>query len=464
MLNTKKLLLGGILPLYASMLCAQQTKQPNIVLINIDDYGWADLTSNGSDYYETPNIDKLKSDGVWFNEAYAGAANSAPSRACMLTGMNTPRHGMFTVANSDRGKATTRRLIPIENRRILEDGIQILPQVLKDAGYQTCHIGKWHVTNDPTQNGMDINIAGSHAGHPATYFAPYRNKKLKDGEKGEFLMDRLGSEAVSYLQNASKKKPFFLYYAPYEVHTPLQAEPHLIAKYKNKKGTKAHNNPVYAAMIEAMDRNVGKVLAEIKALGIANNTLIVFTSDNGGVYNISKQWPLRAGKGSFYEGGIRVPLIVYQQGKYEHREIKHIPVAQLDLFPTFLELADISTKKRTLDGKSLVSLLNKKEKAYIERPLFWHFPAYLEQGNAETHDPIFRSTPVSVVRKGDWKLIQYYETNTFELFNLRSDISEKKDLSNIEVAKTEAMKSLLSEWQQQVNAPIPTQLNPKYVQ
>ena len=464
MLNTKKLLLGGILPLYASMLCAQQTKQPNIVLINIDDYGWADLTSNGSDYYETPNIDKLKSDGVWFNEAYAGAANSAPSRACMLTGMNTPRHGMFTVANSDRGKATTRRFIPIENRRILEDGIQILPQVLKDAGYQTCHIGKWHVTNDPTQNGMDINIAGSHAGHPATYFAPYRNKKLKDGEKGEFLMDRLGSEAVSYLQNASKKKPFFLYYAPYEVHTPLQAEPHLIAKYKNKKGTKAHNNPVYAAMIEAMDRNVGKVLAEIKALGIANNTLIVFTSDNGGVYNISKQWPLRAGKGSFYEGGIRVPLIVYQQGKYEHREIKHIPVAQLDLFPTFLELADISTKKRTLDGKSLVSLLNKKEKAYIERPLFWHFPAYLEQGNAETHDPIFRSTPVSVVRKGDWKLIQYYETNTFELFNLRSDISEKKDLSNIEVAKTEAMKSLLSEWQQQVNAPIPTQLNPKYVQ
>ena len=464
MLNTKKLLLGGILPLYASMLCAQQTKQPNIVLINIDDYGWADLTSNGSDYYETPNIDKLKSDGVWFNEAYAGAANSAPSRACMLTGMNTPRHGMFTVANSDRGKATTRRLIPIENRRILEDGIQILPQVLKDAGYQTCHIGKWHVTNDPTQNGMDINIAGSHAGHPATYFAPYRNKKLKDGEKGEFLMDRLGREAVNYLQNASKKKPFFLYYAPYEVHTPLQAEPHLIAKYKNKKGTKAHNNPVYAAMIEAMDRNVGKVLAEIKALGIANNTLIVFTSDNGGVYNISKQWPLRAGKGSFYEGGIRVPLIVYQQGKYEHREIKHIPVAQLDLFPTFLELADISTKKRTLDGKSLVSLLNNKEKAYKERPLFWHFPAYLEQGNAETLDPIFRSTPVSVVRKGDWKLIQYYETNTFELFNLRSDISEKKDLSNIEVAKTEAMKSLLSEWQQQVNAPIPMQLNPKYVQ
>lgn len=464
MFNTRKRVLGGILPLYASMLCAQQNIQPNIVLINIDDYGWADMGSNGSKYYETPNIDKLKAAGVWFSEAYAGAPNSAPSRACMLTGMYTPRHGMFTVGDSERGKATTRRLVPIGNKRILEDGIQILSQVLKDAGYQTSHIGKWHVTNDPTKNGMDINIAGSHAGHPATYFSPYRNKNLKDSEKGEFLMDRLGNEAVNYVQNASKEKPFFLYYAPYEVHTPLQAEPHLIDKYKNKKGTKAHNNPVYAAMVEAMDRNVGKVLAEIKALGIENNTLIVFTSDNGGVYNISKQWPLRAGKGSFYEGGIRVPMIVYQKGKYEQREIKHIPVAQLDLFPTFLELADISTKELTLDGKSLVPLLNRKDKAYIERPLFWHFPAYLEQGNAETHDPIFRSTPASVVRKGDWKLIQYYETDAFELFNLRTDISEKKDLSKVEISKTEELKSILSEWKEQVKAPIPTQLNPKYVQ
>ena len=457
-----KVIMLGWLPFMTSMSVAQQNRQPNIVLINIDDLGWTDLSCNGSCYYETPNIDRLRTQGIWFNDAYAGASNSAPSRACMLTGMNTPRHGMFTVDRADRGKSEDRKLIPVTNKEILDDGIQMLPQVLKDAGYQTCHIGKWHVTEDPTRNGIEVNVAGNHAGHPASYFSPYKNKNLKDGPKGESLQNRLADEAVNYLKNVNKEKPFFLYYATYAVHTPLQAEKFLIEKYKNKKGTEAHYNPVYAAMIEAMDRNVGRILNQIKLSGIEKNTLIVFTTDNGGVYDISKQWPLRAGKGSFYEGGIRVPLIVYQEGKYEKCEVKGIPVMQMDLFPTFLDLANISDKNLLLDGKSLVPLLVGKAKKLKERALFWNFPGYLEGGNAESHDKIFRTTPVSVVRKGDWKLIQYYETDEIELFNVSEDISERKDLSKEYPAKTKQLLKLLTKWKKRTKAPVPTKLNPYY--
>ena len=458
----KIIILCGILPLAAGTLRAEHKKQPNIVLINIDDLGWTDLSFNGSTYYETPNIDQLRAKGVWFSEAYSGAANSAPSRASMLTGMYVPRHGMFTVGEADRGKAEHRKFVSIVNRTELEDGIQMLPQVLKNAGYQTCHIGKWHVTLDPTRNGMEKNIAGNNAGHPKSYFAPYHNKDLKDGEKGEFLMNRLGDEAVEHLRNVSKEKPFFLYYAPYEVHAPHQAEAHLIEKYTQKKCTEAHFKPTYAAMLEAMDRNVGKVLDCIREMGVEKQTLIVFTSDNGGLYSASRQWPLRAGKGSFYEGGIRVPLILYQKGRIEKKTVEHVPALQMDLFPTFLELAGISAEELLLDGKSLLPLLSDKTEAYAGRPLFWNFPGYLEGGNKETHDPIFRTTPVSVVRKGDWKLIQYYETGEVELFNIRKDLSEEQDVSKTYPSKTKEMLNTLSLWKKEVHAPIPTELNPRY--
>lgn len=442
---------------------AKGLSKPNIVLINIDDLGWADLTSSGSQYYETPNIDRLRKQGVWFNQAYAGAANSAPSRACLLTGQYTPRHGIFTVGNSDRGKSCDRKLIPVPNRTILQPDAQMLPQVLKEAGYQTCHIGKWHVTEDPTQNGIDVNIAGNHAGHPKSYFVPYLNENLKDGKEGEFLMNRLGDEAVAYLQKVDKNRPFFLYYATYEVHTPLQAEQFLIDKYKDKPTTKAHNNPVYAAMVEAMDRNVGKVLDTIDQLGIAGNTILIFTSDNGGVHSISRQWPLRAGKGSFYEGGIRVPMVIYQKGQFEKGEVNHVAVSQLDLFPTLLDLAGIAPETLLLDGKSLLPLLHGKTSAYKERPLFWHFPAYLEGGNGETTDVVFRTRPVSVIRQGDWKLIENYETGKLELYNIRQDFSEKQDLSDCNSEKKKYLYRLLTEWKQNIQAPVPALLNPDYI-
>lgn len=436
---------------------------PNVVLINIDDLGWTDLSCNGSKYYETPNIDNLKEKGVWFSMAYAGASNSAPSRACMLTGQNTPRHGVYTVGNPDRGKKEHRKLISYTNRVVLPDGIQILPDLLKQNGYQTFHVGKWHVTENPLDCGIDKNIGGNHAGNPRTYFSPYRNPDLKDGEKGEYLPDRLGDEAAKLIKEADRKKPYFLYYATYAVHTPLQAPEELIEKYRNKPKTEAHNNPVYAALVEAMDRNVGKVLKAIKDSGQSDNTVIIFTTDNGGVYDISKQWPLRAGKGSFYEGGIRVPMIIYQPGKYEDKVYDDVMVSQLDLFPTLMDLAGVSKENLLLDGKSLKPVLEGGKTSVLKkRSLFWHFPAYLEGGNKESVDRLFRSRPVSVMRKGSWKLIENYEDNSLELYNIEKDLGENENLINKYPLKAKEMQKELEEWKSDVKAPFDFELNPYY--
>lgn len=464
-INIKIILLGISSTLFLEIQ-AQDKKRPNIILINIDDMGWSDLSGNGSSYYETPNIDKLKDRGIWFSNAYAGCANSAPSRACLLTGKYTPRHGIFTVGNPDRGDARYRKWISVPNRTSLRPDILTLPQVLHDAGYQTCLIGKWHVTEDPMRNGMDINIAGSHMGNPYTYFSPYHLPALKDGFNGEYLTDRLGDEAAHYIKTINTKRPFFLYYSTYAVHTPLQSLQPIIEKYRKKSGNFAHHNPVYAAMVESVDKNVGKVLNAIHESGIENNTLIIFISDNGGVYRISKQTPLRAGKGSFYEGGIRTPMIIYQKGCFEHRVINDIPVMQIDIFPTLLELLDIKREGLLLDGMSLCQLLKGEFRPYRKRALFWHFPAYLEGNNEDTREATdsgyFRTRPVSVIRLGDWKLIQNYENDSIELYNLKNDISEHHNLARKKVKKRKKLFRLLQNWKAKVNAPVPTQLNPKY--
>ena len=439
-------------------------QQPNIILINIDDLGWADLGYNGSCYYETPHIDRLHSMGISFQNAYAGASNSAPSRACMLTGLYTPRHGVYTVNPTERGKAANRKLIPCKNNRSVPNSFILLPQTLKSAGYQTCHIGKWHVTENPLSSGMDTNIGGTKAGHPKSYFSPYHNPTLTDGPKGENLTERLAAEAVNYIDTINKKKPFFLYYATYAVHTPLQAKAKLVEKYKKKQPTKAHSNPTYAAMIETMDQAVGRVMQAVERNGIAENTLIVLTSDNGGAYHISRQWPLRAGKGSFYEGGIREPLIIYMKGKYEGGDTYHEPVSQLDFYPTFAELAGIKLSFKP-DGKSLLPLLDKGETAYLnKRALYWHFPAYLESvhGDNEGRDPLFRSRPVSVIRQGAWKLIENLEDGTLELYNLKQDISEKQDVSRKYPKLAKRLYKQLQRWRIETKASIPTEINPLY--
>lgn len=450
--------------LVASTLAAGAAERPNIVLINIDDLGFTDLSFQGSSFYETPNIDRLRAESVFFSNAYAGAANSAPSRAVLMTGHFAPRHGIYTVNPPDRGRAASRALIPAANADTLYNGYPILPLLLQKSGYTTAMVGKWHLGSDPTQQGFDVNVGGGKAGHPKSYFSPYKNPNLQDGEAGEYLTDRLGNEAVRFIESQQGAKPFFLYYAPYAVHTPLQPKPELLEKYKAKPSTEAHNDPKYAAMIEAVDANVGKILEVLRRNNLEENTLVILTSDNGGVYNISKQWALRAGKGSFYEGGIRVPLLVRWKGQTPTNATIDYPVGQIDLYPTLMALLGNEAMLPQLDGENLLSYFESGFPSGDDKRLLWHFPAYLEGGNKETTDGEFRSRPVSVLRKGDWKLIYNYETETSELYNLKEDVSERVDRVAEKPELAATLKSQLFEELDALHAPIHFAPNPKFQQ
>lgn len=442
--------------------CSKNSAQkPNVLLINIDDLGWSDLGYNGSEYYETPNIDQLRSEGVYFPNGYAAASNSAPSRAAMMTGVYGSQNGVYTVNDPNRGKAETRKLIAAENHITPYAELQLLPQMLKQNGYTTCHAGKWHLGDDPTQQGFDRNIGGFIKGHPSSYFSPYNNPHLTDGEDGEHINDRITDDVINFIDERDPNSPFFIYYATYSVHTPLQAKAELVEKYRAKEPTAAHNNATYAAMIETMDGNLGRLLSCIKDRGLEQNTIIIFTSDNGGVYNISKQWPLRAGKGSFYEGGIRVPFIVKYGDRYQAGLTNNSPVSQMDIIPTLMELTSSAHSGIQPEGKSLAKILANGE-CITDRPLFWHFPAYLEDGNKECYDPIFRARPQSVIRKGDWKLIYHYEDEVYEMFNLRDDLSERRNVVDLYPDKFVELKQELSRWLERIDADVDLELNPKY--
>lgn len=456
----------NIIIVLVSLQCFTQNKEkPNIIYINIDDLGWTDLTCYGSLYYETPNIDRLAKMGIKFTNAYASAANCAPSRASLLSGQYSPRHGIYTVGTSERGNTKNRKLIPIQNTKTLHDSIVTIAESLKRSNYITASVGKWHLGDDPKTQGFDINIGGTHAGHPKTYFSPYKNKNLKDGPKGEYLTDRLTDEAISFL-NKNKSNPFFLYMTYYSVHTPIQGKEELIKKYKRKKSSLEHKNATYAAMIEAMDTNIGRLINTIEKLNLIEQTIIILTSDNGGLYTVSKQYPLKHGKGSYYEGGIRVPLIMRWDGKIKPQNISNIPVSNIDFYPTILDITKTArNRNQILDGKSLAPILFNKG-SFKKRPLFWHFPIYLEASrgyNKETgRDPYFRTRPGSVIRYGNWKLHQYFENGDIELYNLKKDISEQHNLVNSKQKKVNELLDLLNNWRKQTNAPIPKQSNTKY--
>ncbi len=436
--------------------------RPNIVIINIDDMGWLDVGFMGSKYYETPNIDRLSSQGMVFTNGYAAAANCAPSRACLMTGEWTPRHGIYTVDNSDRGKSRDRKLIPIPNTVTLADDILTIPEVLKKNGYTTCHAGKWHLTDDPLKRGFDVNIGGSHAGNPGSYYPPYKNvSSLQAPSPGYYLTNLVMDKTLDFLKTVDNK-PFFLYYAPYAVHTPIQPVKELLGKYANKPEWNGQKNVEYATMVENVDQQVGRLIDQLECRGMMDNTFIIFTSDNGGVYNITKQWPLRAGKGSVYEGGIREPLFFVWKGKIKGGSQSDIPVSNLDFFPTILRVAEInSVESKILDGESILPVLTGSG-TMKERPLFWHFPIYLEGGNKECQDTIFRTRPGSAVRLGDWKLIQYFENNDLELYNLKDDIGEKNNQASSNTEKTRELLDLLMKWRNEIGAPVPFQLNPNF--
>jgi arylsulfatase A-like enzyme len=436
-------------------------ERPNIILINIDDMGWKDVGFMGSKYYETPTIDALAAEGMIFNQAYAAAANCAPSRACLMSGENTPRHGVYTVNNSDRGKSKDRKLIPVKNNFTIDENFLLLPEILKENGYTTCHAGKWHITKDPKNQGFDVNIGGSHAGNPGSYYPPYKNVPSIQASNNEYLTDIVMNMTLDFV-NKNHSDPFFLYYSPYAVHTPIHPVMSLLDKYKSKQPSNGQNNPEYATMVENLDRNIGRLIRLLKEKKVYNNTFIFFISDNGGVYKVTKQKPLRAGKGSYYEGGIREPAFAVWQGKINKGSITEKPITNLDIFPTLLEVANIEKPEgKILDGMSLLPFLTKKEDLKL-RPLFWHFPIYLEGGNIESQDPIFRTRPGSAIRLGDWKLIQYFENNELELYNLKEDISENNNLFEDHPKKGKELLSVLENWRRETNAPIPQNVNPDY--
>lgn len=443
---------------------AKKENKPNLILIFVDDLGITDLGYTGSKYYQSPNIDRLAKEGMIFTEAYASAANCAPSRACLNSGQYGSRHGIYTVKSSARGKVEHRKLIPTENNTIIPDSVYTMAEILKDNGYFTCHAGKWHLSDDPTDHGFHLNIAGSHAGHPPGYIRPFSKKKklpiYGEGPAGQYLTDWLTDEVVNFVDTIGEQ-PFFLNFCTFTVHGPIQAKEEKTVHYEHRKSTAAHNNPKYAAMIESLDENVAKLFAALEENGQLENSLIIFTSDNGGVYETTKQWPYRAGKGAYYEGGIREPMFALWPGVIEAGTECKTPVNNIDFYPTFLEAAGIQKDiSHTLDGVSLVPLF--KQHQVDAHPLFWHFPVYLQKGYEECQDPLFRCRPGSALRFGDWKVIHYYENDEVELYNLKTDIGEKHNLAKENPKKTKEMLSMLDEIIKETNSPIPTKLNPKY--
>ena len=441
-------------------------EKPNVVLIVADDLGWSDLSYMGSTYYETPNIDKLSKSGMTFYNGYASSANCAPSRASMLTGKYHPFHGIYSVKNSDRGNKKTRKIIPIKTKTKLELEYFILPEMLKSKGYSTGHFGKWHMGPKgyyPEQMGFDINIVGNEHGGPGSYFSPYKYPNMSNGPKDEYLTDRIGDEVVKFIEK-NKENNFFAYVPFFSVHTPIQSKSEYEKKYRNKESNEYHNREDYAGMIQSLDENIGKILEKIDKLNLSKNTLIIFTSDNGGIKAISNQYPLRAGKGSYYEGGIKVPMIFSWPEKIQAGSTSNERVSNIDFYPTIKKIIGYN-KTIDLDGEDLTPIFNSK--ALKKRELYFHFPIYLEPYNVHLDsgsDPLFRTRPGSVIIKDNWKLHHYYEDNNFELYNLENDISESKNLININKEKKAELLKDLNNWRSKNNAPIPNKLNPFYDQ
>jgi arylsulfatase A-like enzyme len=450
---------------------AKSERRPNILMIYVDDLGWRDVGFMGSDFYETPSIDAIANNGLVFTNAYAAAANCAPSRASLLSGQYSPRHKIYNVGTRPRGKTELRRLKHVPGVDILDRKIQTWAQLLQNAGYKTASMGKWHLSHDPKPYGFDVNVGGTRAGMPPRgYYPPHhRAPGLENRPADEYLTDYLSEQAVEFIQ-ANHDRPWLLYLTHFAVHTPIVAKRELVQKYKNKSPGELHSNVEMATMVQSVDDGVGKIMKTLDRLGITDNTVVIFYSDNGGHGPVTDMAPLRGHKGTYYEGGIRVPFSISWPGKIQPGKTDE-PIAGVDLFPTLIELAGVEMPDQACDGKSIVGLATGKSKTIgsSDRPrsLFWHFPAYLESTGgrrlrAEQRDPFFRSRPCGVIRQGKWKLIQFFEKGDFELYDLESDMGESKNLVDDQPEIFERLKSELSDWQTEVGADLPTEKNPKF--
>lgn len=506
----------------------EEAKKPNVVFILADDLGWSDLGCYGGQFYETPRIDRLATEGVRFTNAYAACHVCSPTRASILTGQYPARLGLTDWLPG-------RKNFPFQKLENVAS-VQHLPysdnstfaKVLKDNGYKTAIIGKWHLGEDSAscqRQGFDIHIpSGWMKGWPANgYFSPYHMPGLKDGPEGEYLTDRMTDEALKFISD-NKDQPFLLYLSHFAVHDPVQGRPDLVKKYEEKLKTIPGDNKVpyilegnpddekplsrnelndlqtkeefqqyrvlpertvkikqkqdnvqFAGMVESLDESVGRVLDKLKELGLEENTIVVFFSDNGGMSAANfgnpkrvvqpnkldrafstSNLPLRGGKGWLYEGGIREPMIVKWPKKGKQGTVCNVPVISTDFFPTILDMLGLSAGKRETDGVSIVPLVDKNgeaNKEITDRAIYWHFPHYSNHG---------MQSPGAAIRYGNYKLIEYFENGTVQLFNLSDDPGEQHDLSETLPEKSEEMKSMLHQWQKRVNAKM-MHPNPEYV-
>lgn len=434
-----------LLPLLVTTVVRAADK-PNIVFVLVDDLGWTDLGCFGSPFYETPNIDRLASQGMRFTDAYSACTVCSPTRASVMTGQYPARlHITDWIEGHKRPFAKLK--IPDWTMQ-LSTGIPNVARSLKAAGYATACIGKWHLGNEdcyPDKQGFDVNLGGYNRGQPPSYFAPYKIPTLPEGPDGEFLTDREAAEAATFI-TANKDRPFFLYLPHYAVHTPIQAKKEVIEKYKAKQDKDApHRNVGYAALVESVDDAMGVLLRTLDDLNLADKTVIVFTSDNGGLLGCTSNAPLRAGKGSAYEGGVRVPLIVRWPGAVKPGSVSHTPVISADYFPTLLAMAGAPLPDaHTVDGRSLVPVLTGSG-ALDRDAIYWHYPHYHPGG----------ATPYGAVRAGDFRLVEFYEDNRAELYNLKDDLGETRDLTATLPEKTAALRKKLADWRQSVGAQMP---------
>jgi arylsulfatase A len=425
---------------------ATTTKRPNFVFVLLDDLGWRDFGCYGSSFNETPNLDGLAADGARFTNAYAACPVCSPTRASILTGRYPVRFGMtdWIPGRTEPSRAvlqpTTRQELPLEETTIAE--------LLKPFGYRTASIGKWHLGGqgfEPSQQGFDVNVAGTFRGHPQSYFGPFELPELNGGTKEDYLTDRLTDAAEQFIEQNANRAPFLLYLPEFAVHLPMQARDELAAKYRRKNGGKEFPNPVYAAMLESVDQAIGRLRRKLKQTGVAENTVFIVTSDNGGVTHprITDNSPLRAGKGHLYEGGIREPLIVAWPGFTKPGRTVHHPVTSVDYLPTLLELAGAPIQKG-IDGVSFASVLRGRSLAE-HRPLFWHYPHYSPQGGE----------PAGAVRWGDWKLIEFFGDGRSELFNVKDDPGERRNLVQSQTATANKLREMLRAWRATVGASVP---------
>lgn len=467
--------------------------KPNVILFLIDDLGWSDLGVTGSRYYETPNLDALAKEGVFFSQAYAANPVCSPTRASILTGKYPSRIGLTNHSGAKGPWGPTHKLKPPALVGHLPPEDLTLAEALKEAGYRTAHIGKWHLqahhqkdrTHYPEANGFDLNIAGHRMGQPGSYYFPYKSAQhpntnvpdMDDGKAGDYLTDALTDKAIAFIE-AHQEQPFFLNLWYYTVHTPIIPRKDKLEKYRKKANAMGLNatmrearaehqslsqlhqdNAAYAAMVESMDENIGRILEALRRLELEDDTIVVFFSDNGGLSTgdapsmPTSSLPLRAGKAWVYEGGIRVPFIVKLPGKVKAGLTVEEPVVSTDIYPTILDLAGLPLRpEQHLDGVSLKALASGKADSLQREAIYFHYPHYHH---------INTMGPAGAVRKGDYKLVEVYETGAVELYNLRNDIGEEKNLAGAMPELAASIKKMLHDWCENSGSKMPVP-NPDY--